>query len=84
MKAPERKPLKLGLDLIYAKDLQTALAKCAALGYSEELSSIPQHATAAELVAYLGCVGWRLGHKRFLRSAYEAGRFSAEAFLRAH
>lgn len=82
MKSPIRKPLNLGLDLDRLADLQVALAKCAALGADEELCSVPQHATAAELLIWLGC-RCRNGHKRPLRAAYEAGRFSAKMTLEA-
>ena len=72
-----RKPLNLGLDLDRVPDLQTALARCAALGAQEELTCIPRHATASELIAWLGCRSCRNGYKRPLRAAYEAGRFAS-------
>lgn len=76
MKAPTRTPLNLGLVLDRLADLQIALDQCARLGFQEELRGVPQHATGDQLVAWLGC-RWRVGHKRPLRAAYEAGRFSA-------
>jgi hypothetical protein len=79
MKAPTtRQPQRLGYDLDLPDHMQAALAKCAWLGTQEGFASIPQHATGAQLVAWLGCKNWRMGHKRFLRSAYEAGRFCTE------
>lgn len=81
MKSTKRKSLNLGLDLDLLPDLQTALARCAALGADEEMRGVIQHATATELTAWLGCRLYRNGHKRPLRSAYEAGRFSAKMAL---
>jgi hypothetical protein len=69
--------LKMNLNLDEPLSIQRALATAARLGFDDEIRGVKAVPTGLEIISALGCVTWRQGHKRYLKSAYEAGRFSA-------
>ena len=68
----------LGLDLDTPTAIQTALSMAARFGFDDEFRGVKHVATGLEIIQAIGCSNWRMGHKRYLRSAYQAGRFSAQ------
>jgi hypothetical protein len=69
--------LKMNLNLDEPLSIQKALATAARLGFDDEIRGVKAIPTGLEIITALGCPMWRQGHKRYLKSAYEAGRFSA-------
>lgn len=72
-----RIPQRTGYNLDAVEHMQAALSLCVGLGAHDEVRGIPD-ATGDELIEWIGPKAWRVGHKRYLRSAYAAGRFCAQ------
>ncbi len=73
-------PTDILFDLDEPLTIQRALAAAARLGFDDHVR-LGRAKTGLEIIKKLGCVRWRQGHKRYLKSAYEAGAFSAKMAL---
>lgn len=65
------------LDLNNLSDLKIAMTRAAELGAQHQSIGHNHHPTAKELMMWLPAK-YREGHKRFIKSAYEAGRFTVK------